>query len=48
MVVQVLSQVPGTHLAKMMAGLCPSFRICVARVLFWAVINIGGIAPAMT
>jgi len=48
MMVQVLSQVPGARIAKMMAGFCPFSRFCLARVLFWAVVNIGGIAPVMT
>jgi len=47
--IQSLSQVSVFRkTVKTMPGLCPSSQYCLARVLFWAVVNFGTIAPAMT
>jgi hypothetical protein len=47
--IQALSQVPVSRLtATRLHGFCPSSQFCLARVLLWAVINFGTIAPAMT
>jgi len=47
--VQALSQVSGSgKIAKTMHSVCPSSQFCVVRALFWAAVNFGMIAPAMS
>jgi len=49
MKLQALSQVSGSRkITKTMRFVCPSSRFCLARALFWAAVNFGMIAPAMT
>jgi hypothetical protein len=46
--VQTLAHVPTLQFGKILIGVCPSSRLCLSRVLFWAVVNLGTIAPVMT
>jgi len=47
--IQILSQMSESRkIARTMHGFCPSSQFCLARVLFWSVINFATIAPAMT